>query len=269
MIRRFKTIHGLLVVTVLLGIFAAGYYFYFRVRESTTVFATVTIIRPEDVSTQAPFNWTHDWIAREIRVGDREISPFGEVKAQVYDVNSYEGGFDGRFVYVVLKMNTIRDRSGQYLYKNKPISVGSLIDVKLNSTAFKAYVIAVGKNPPQSTSKLLIVNLYGKRIDWWIAENLKLGSEIVDGNGKVIGKIIKYSSVPSYSGGIQTDPDPQKRDLYLQMKILVRDFHGTYYFEEEQKVKVHERLFLPFRELNIEELFVTSIGDVLEAQTID
>ena len=256
----FKKLNIFILATLFLLAFALFYFLYYRVRNQTMVYVTLTLSRPK---TSIPY-----WIGNYITVGDREISPLGELNAEVVEKNTYEGFDVGQYVYLLMKMKTVKDRSGNYLFKNKPLSVGSIVDMKLTSANFQAMVISVSSEPPVYEYKKIILTVREKEIWPWFTDSIRVGSEIKDDKGGVIAKILDKKvtiaevRVDTAGGQATVSYDRRKRDIDIILEIIVKKITDTYYFTETQKVKVNESLFLPFPDVGNLTLPITSIIEI-------
>ncbi len=252
LLSRYKTLNTLIVLTLLLLGFAILYFLYYRQRSQAFLYASVTLIRPTNIPINAAFNWVPYWIANSININDVEKSTLGSLNAIVVDKTAYEGQGYGQYVYLLLKINSVKDRSGVYLYKNKPLVVGSILDLKLSNTQTQAMVTYLGTMPPVYKYKKIILSLKGRSWESWVVDSIKEGSEIKDSKGKTIAKIIDLKSGPaevrsdSSLGQAKVSYDQTRKDFTIKAEMIVRDDNGIYYFEEFQKVKVAEGLYLTF-----------------------
>lgn len=250
----------ILLILFLLG-FAALYFLYFRVRSQENIYVTITLSREPQ--------WVPYWIGQSIKIGDKETSPLGELNTEVIDKESYEAHEFGELIYLLLKVKAIKDRSGIYLFKNKPLAVGSVIDLKLSNTEIKALVIDISKELPYYEYKKITVTVQGKELWPYTVDAITVGSKIIDSKGREIAKIVDKKVSPAEirvdtaSGFSIISYDRRKRDVILTLEILVKKINDTYYFRETDKVKVAENLFLPFSEESIN-LPISSVAEIEE-----
>lgn len=252
----------ILAVLLLLG-GASFYYLYQRIRTQKVLYVSVSLLKPREIILNAPLNWLPHWIGKSVKVGDREVSPLGGVNAIVVQKDSYDSvstiGFSsGQYVYLLLKVNAIRDRTGIYLFKNKPLNVGSVIDLKLTNTNGQGLVTGVFDKLPQYEYKKMTVVLRGKQLDSTLTQNLKAGTTIAYTSVIPLVKILKITISPSSGSELRSESlsgrpiltfDPAKRDIELTAEILVKKIDTDYFYAEQQKVKVGEILQLPLTEV--------------------
>lgn len=246
----------ILAVLFLLG-FAILYFLYFRARNQAEVYVGVSVTRGANIPISAIYNWVPNWLDESISIGDQEISPLGGLNAVVLDKESYEASFYGKYIYLLLQINAIRDRSGIYLFKNKPLSVGAPIDLKLSKAQISGLVTYVGNEKPKYEYKKLRVKISGLNAEWWVGDAIKVGSVIKNSKGDEIAKAIN-KRVSQASGSLIT-ADRNKRDIEVTVELLTKKIDGNHFFAETQKVKVDENLFLPFPEGSLN-LPITSVS---------
>lgn len=256
--KKFSSLNIFILATLFLLGFALFYFLYNQQRSQAEVFVKVNLIRSKDIPIyDAPYNWIPHWIGEAITSGDKEINPLGGVTVEVIAKEILEGRYHGQFVYLLLKVKAIKDRSGVYLFKNKPLSVGSVVDLKLSKAQVQGSVIYIGVASPQYETKKLVVTLKGKQIEPWIADNIRIGTTLVDNKGlilaEVLDKKVTLAEVRSdtAAGQALVTYDRLKRDLEVKVEILANKIDKTYYFAEFQKVKIDENLYLPFKEVSL------------------
>lgn len=245
----------ILAVIFLLG-FSIFYFLYYRVRSKVEIYFTVSLRQ----SLQSTSNWIPMWISDSINTGDRDASAVSGINAVVVDKETYSSSSYGDNVYLTLKANAIRDRSGTYLLKNKPLLVGSNIDLKLNKAQVYGVVTYIGDSFPKYEKKKLVVKVKGTQLESWIIEAVKIGSLIKNSKDeeevKVVDKKV-YSSSPigmryeAQTGRFVYSSDSERADLELTLEIMATKIGEEYYYAQVQRVKVNEWLTLPFNEVTI------------------
>lgn len=250
----------ILAVLFLLG-FALLYFLYFRQRNQAEVYVGLSVTRGVNIPVNAVYNWVPNWLDESLKIGDQEISPLGGLNAVVLEKESYEASFYGKYVYLLLKLNTIKDRSGIYLFKNKPLSVGAPIDLKFTKVQIQGLVTYVGYVKPNYDYKKLRVELSGLNAEWWIGDAIKIGSVIKNRKGEKIAKVLSKKIMPP--SGAPLTIDRSRQNIEVTVEILAKLIDDNYFFSETQKVKVDENLFLPLKEGSIN-LPVSSVVEIKE-----
>lgn len=252
--KKFSNLNFFIIAIIFLLGFSAFYFVYYRFRNQQDAYVSVMLVKPPSViGPNIPYNyyWVPYWIGNSIDVGDKEITPLGAIDAIVVDKNSYDSFYNGQFVSLILKIRAIRDRSGTLLYKNKPLVSGAVLDIKLTKAQISAQVTGINVKPPEFEYKTLTVVLKGRQVESQIADELKVGDEIVDNLEQVIAKVLdkKVSSAQmSLAGGRSNIVyDPDTKDILVTIEIKAKKIEDSFYYSEVQKIKANEYLYLPFK----------------------
>ncbi len=249
-----------IIVLIIILLFGSAllYFLYYRQRNQEDLYVAATLVRNPTQPANISFNWMPYWVEQSVEVGDKDVTPLGRTNAVVLEKNSYEADFYGKYVYLLLKINAVKDRSGIYLYKNSPLGVGRIIDLKLTKSLVMGLVTYVGIDKPKYQLKKLQVTLIGQSINPWEADNLKIGSTIIDSKGEILVKVIDKKVTMAEvradtAGGISVvSYDKTKRDLEAIVEIIAKKIDDTYYYAETQKVKVNEWFRIPFKEVSLD-----------------
>lgn len=245
-LRKHKNIKNLnfFIITVffLLG-FALLYFLYYRQRNQADLYVYVSVARlpAQSQAVLVPY-----WISESINTGDKDMSPISGANAIVLDKRVYDATTYGKYLFLLLKVKAIKDRSGIYLFENKPLLVGDSIDLKLTKAHVYGLVMTIGDQPPQFQYKKLKIKLEGKSVYPWVADSININSKITDGKGqeiaKIIGKKIDIAqiTVNTASGVSLTSYDNLKRDIEVDIELQVKMVGNDNYFMDIQRIRVGE-----------------------------
>lgn len=251
--KKIKNLNIFILAVILLMGFALLYFLYHRQRSQAWVYVSVSLVRPQNLSLNIAYNSVPYWVGNSIFIGDREQNLLGSVGAIVEDKESFDWFTFGQAVNLVLKVNASRDRTGVYLYKNKPLLIGSILDLKLSKTQAQGLITHISLQKTDSQKYQFVITIRGKQIEPFIADNIKIGDEIINNKNETIAKVIDKKSTPAE---VRTDTaagvslvsfDNTKRDLVVTIQIKADKFNDVYYFAGSQKVKVNEVIYLPFK----------------------
>jgi hypothetical protein len=248
----------ILIVLFLIG-FSLLYFLYYRTRSQADIYVRIGL--RASGSLQDPIFVIPFWIDEAVSIGEKEFSPLSTFNAEVYDKTSSSWYGSDRIVNLYLQVKANRDRSGIYLYKNKPLSVGSSIDLKLPKVQTQGTVIQMANEKIDTQYVKLKVGILGKGTDYWTANNIKIGSTILDNKKNILAKVLSVRTSSSTTmGTLVRDAntnkavmvfDSNERDVEAQIEILVEKIGDEYYFGSNQKVRVGEQITLPFKEVVI------------------
>jgi len=183
----------------------------------------------------------------------------------VLEIQSYEEGPNKIAVFTV-KLTVSRNSMG-YRYKQKPLEIGSTIDLLLNNTRVGGNVMDIRDSNKQEVvggkHKKLKVRLYKRRP--WFAKKIKVGDKKFGVGGdrvqvEVLAKKVGLSeeSVPT-ARGLMLTGNPMYRDIELELKLLVSDRGGVTYFANYQPIKVGNKLYIPMEDYNLYEAEVMGV----------
>lgn len=261
-LRNYTTLKTLVILTLFLIALSIVYFFFYKARNNTNVYVGISVIRPSTMPiTTAPYNWVPYWMSDAIRIGDWEVSPFGESLAHVIEKDVTQGYYYGDLTYLLLSVRATQLKSGVFLYKNRPLSVGTTFDLQLPKVTIKGLVTYVAKDPPHFSYENVDVILQVKYQEQWLANAIKQGDQLTDSKGRVLVKIDSVSVKPSKMLASQLDSlrdqnvltfDPNKVDIEIKVRLLAKKIDDTYYFNEIQRLKVGEGLFLPLKDVRFE-----------------
>lgn len=254
--KRYSSINiFIFIILILLGL-SVFYFLYYRYKNQVEIYISLTLIKPRAVEGS---NYTIPyWMSNAIQVGDKDINPFGKVEAAVIDKESYDDTGNGQRVYLIVKASVVRDRSGKYIMKNKPLSSGQIIKLELTSVPeVYGLVTFMDEKPPAFEYKKMTVVTKWRGIEKWTAENIKVGNTIVNNKKQIIARIIEKKDFPAEVrsdtayGKAVVSYDQIKRDVEITIELRVRKINDSYYFFDEDKIKVNEKIVLPFKEVSI------------------
>ena len=187
-----------------------------------------------------------------ITIGDKDINPLGGVNAEVVDKLSVEAIEYGRYVYLLLKIDATRDRSGVYLFKNKPLAVGNIIQLRFPKTTVYAYIQSLDEVSPQPNYKKVQAVTRFKEIEPFMDEWIREGNEVKNNKGETIARVVRKTSsvarreVHTAAGSIVVGTNPIKRDVDVTLELLVKELEGQLYFTDTYKIKPNESVFIPW-----------------------
>ncbi|OGG16559.1 hypothetical protein A3D78_02700 [Candidatus Gottesmanbacteria bacterium RIFCSPHIGHO2_02_FULL_39_14] len=236
--------------SLILIITSVLYFAYYRVRRGVILYTGVSLVRT--INIQSPYFWVPQWVDSAIKISDKDISPIGMINAQVLDKESVEATEYGRYDYLLLKVNAIRDRTGIYLFKNKPLAVGNIIQLRFPKTNVFAYIQTLDEQRPISSYKKVRILTRFKEIEPFKESWIKIGNEVKNSKGETIAKVIDKTTtlatkeVNTASGNIVVGTNPIKRDVDVLVELLVKELDGIYYFTDTYKIKPNEQVFIPW-----------------------
>lgn len=220
----------------------------------------------------ADFFWSEKkppyWLANNISVGDFELDSLGRKVAEVLEIRVFERGEDKKAVYLKVKLRAVKNRrKNQYLFKSKPLGIGSSIELRLSRVFLTSLVTFIEGVPDTRVWEEKIV-----RVRWmirsdvfpetlgvmpWKAEAVKVGDQMRDTQGRVVAEVLEKRVRPAEkivitaNGRVFVRLDPIKKDVTLMVKLKTFKQQGVDYFLDDFKVKVGSSIFLSLPEIDI------------------
>ena len=245
----------LLILSLIFLFITVGFYYFYRTHNQSVIYVNTALVRPTNIQINTPFYWTPYWLEESVRMGDKDINPLGGINAEVIDKKSIDSLQWGKIVILLLKINVIKDRSGLYLYKNKPIAVGTILELKFPKAQVSAYVNYIGAEKPTPNLKVLRLDLKSRNIESKIINNIRIGESIKNDKNEIIAKIISFKEVPSnvlpiipaniYITGL---------DLEITVDLLSEIVDSRYYFIDGQRIRPNEQFYISFPNLTLDSL---------------
>lgn len=226
------------------------YFAYFRLSRREILYAGVALVKT--INVQEPFFWQPQWLDATINVSDKDISTLGRVNAEIIDKESVEAESYGRYIHLLLKVEAIHTRTGEYQFKNKPLAVGNIIQLKFPKNSFYAYVQTLGEKKPDIKKRRVRVMTIFKEVEPYLESWIKVGNEVKNNKGEIIAKVVEKTTnqtrkeVHTASGQIVAATNPLKKEVYVALEILVKEEDGQLYFTDTFKVKPNEQIFVPW-----------------------
>ncbi len=239
----------LIIIFVIFLAIGAGVFFF---RGTRYIKTTVKITEDSILYVR---NNPQAWFVYLFKEGMRERDGLGRTSAEIEKVNFYDSGGAEKAVYLNLKLKVnYNKRSQNYTYKGKPLLVGSPIKVEFEDIVAEGLVTAVeGVDDPRKSVELIVKSQIldsnpvfpeTNGIQPFLAEAIKVGDEVRDSDGRevitVLGKTEEAAKkiVTNDKGEVFLRRDPVKKDVYLILKLLVKQINDEYYLFDDIQVKV-------------------------------
>ena len=244
---KFKGLFIFIGLTLLILMLSASYFVYFRFRSNAIVFVSGTLVKNLNYP-NTDIYWVPFWQADAITQGDKEYSPTGALNAEILDKESIPGRLNGQQVNLFLSIKAIKDRTGLLLYKNKPLSVGGIIELRLPKTTVNFLITDISKTRPQVKTRKIFLDTYVKELEPWQSGLLMNGSEIKNNKNEVLAKIIdikidfaRVIGENDYGQTFET-VNRLKREVKVKVELSVSEKYGNYYFFGINKISPNQEI---------------------------
>lgn len=276
--KRLKSLTSIEIFILITIIFAAVFTIKFFGRKKEFITIKVEVIKQNWLNNYDPYGYrTPYWISDKVKIGQTEKNKAGKVIATLIDLENYERGDEEAELYLTLKIQTNLDkRTGLYYFKDKPINLGSIIDLTLNNIELRGQVI--DNNVPKDgyQTKYFYVIARARNLDPWVSEKIVPGIKVYNRSTKeVVGEIIKVNFEKSSLQEIKTDntgkyltvASEKNKDAIITLKLKTYQMDGKWFFTGHQDLKIDNytrssSLYLYTDQLNLYDLEIQNIEEI-------
>jgi hypothetical protein len=195
------------------------------------------------------------WFVYLFKEGMRERDGLGRTSAEIEKVNYYDSGEAKKAVYLNLRLRVdYNKRSRNYLYKGKPLLIGSPIKIEFEDIITEGLVTSVeGVDDPRKDVELIVKSQIfdlnpvfpeTNGVQPFLAEAINVDDKVRDSNGREVITVLEKTEeaakkiVTNDKGEVFLRRDPVKKDVYLTLKLLVRQINDEYYLFDDIQVKI-------------------------------
>lgn len=247
---------------ILAGLVLFGITFFAVVFFRKATFVNITVKVNSDTVMYQTWNYenrTYDWFAQLFRVGMKEKDSLGNLQAEVTGVRSYDIRPSRKDVYLTLKIRGVYESStGRYSYNGRPVLIGSTLKFNLDGVVASGLITNIDGERNVKKKVKLLVNAKVRDetsafpdstgIEEYMADALKVGTEVKDNNDEVIIKILDKKVtdakrlVTTYTGETLVRSNPLRKDVELVLEVYAEENGGKYYLFDDVPIMVGERL---------------------------
>lgn len=244
-----------IVLVLVLVIVSTSLFFFFK-RKSE--FITITVkVTDQDVlyATTLP----KPWYATQFLPGDTERDPLGQVVSEIVSVERIPISRDATAIYLTMRAKATYDpRAHLYSIKGRNVVFGASVRFTLSQITFDGIVTDF---PDLDKTGVVVketeVIALGRAVDPQIANTIVSGLTMYDSNHQPLAKIEEVVIKPAdkvtqtAQGQLLLQPDPLYKDVYLKVKMAVREVRGEKFILQDIPLKVDEQLPLNFSSINV------------------
>lgn len=238
-----------LITLCLLGII---FFLYVLFRKESYI--TITIKVGSD-----HVNWSggtiSQWFSQLFYVGMKEKDGLGRTTAEILNIRSYDTSTNLRAVYANVKLKAIYNRaSNQYIFRGKPVLIGSTIRLYLDrllvdglvthfegvkDTREKHTLIAEAQIRDETT---VYPETSGTKD--YVADALKVGEKITDLQGNTVIEILQKRVedakrvVVTNDGRVLIQSNPMRKDVYFTLRVQTIKIGSRYYVFDDIPVLI-------------------------------
>lgn len=261
--RRLKNLTPIEIFILITIIFFTIFIVKFFGRKKEFITVKVEVVKQNWLNNYDPYGYrTPFWISDKVKIGQTEKNNSGQIIATLVDLENYEYENEEAELYLTLKLEVIFDKkTGIYYFKDKPLNIGSIIELNLNNIELKGQII--DNNVPQNgyPTKYFITTVRARNLNSWAYEKIVPGLKIYNrATNEVVGEITKVNLENSSLQEIKTDStgrylttinSDKNKDAVITMKIKGYQIDNKWFFTGQQNLKVNNFLFIYTDQINL------------------
>lgn len=212
------------------------------------------------------------WLTGVVNEGDVERGPEGSVNAEVIKVERYERGGDSFDLYLTVKLNGVTNvKLSKFTYRGNVIEVGAPIELSLNRAVVNGQIIDDNVPKKGYKSQKFLIKVIKQQTENWVADSIIVGDVMTDGKNiiaRVVNKKVRYSKnyffseTNNFYQGLSLIRDNSFKEVELDLEIVANRHTGLWYFAGSQPLKINNRIYLYFENVNFSSAKIVSILEI-------
>ena len=232
----------------------------------------VEIINKNWAENYNPYGYrTPFWLSDKLRIGQKEYNKTGQVIAEITNIENYERGSEEAQVYLTLRIKaTYQKQLHQDLFKNKPLTLGSAIEIVPDQNTVYGQVVDLDVPPLGYPQKKMIVTARGRGIDQYIIDNIKINDTMDNRNNQTsIATIIDFhtenatrvfaSEVSDTNKFVSFKTNPNTKDVVVKFELTANQIDNRWYFAGNQQIKVGNPLYFYGQSISLYNLEIEDV----------
>jgi len=208
------------------------------------------------------------WFSYFFREGMKEKDGLGRTRAEIKRVYIYNTSPDKKALYLLLRIKaTFNKRTNQYSYKGRPLLIGAFLKVEFQRILANGLVTEIEGMEDLRKIKEIIVETQvmdyqtafpsTRGVDPYLAEEVREGDVVRDLDGEAIITVLEKRVKPAQRvsvdslGRAHLIQDPLKKDLYLKLKLKIKEVNHEYYLFDDIRVSVSQKIPVHFDTLTL------------------
>ncbi len=255
--KRYLSLFDFLILTAvfLTAVFLA--FFFLRKSKYVTVVVKVT-------NKNVLYSWDNppSWFSYYFKEGVAAKDGLGRKTAEIKKVYRYDTDPSHKALYLTLKLKANYSHgTGKLSYEGTPLIIGTPIKIDFQNILTEGLVTYIEGIEDDRVNKEMLVRVQVKDQEAFVARAINSGAEIKDSLGNNLITVLEkrvepaLKSIPDNWGNLVASRDPLKKDIYLTLRLKVREEsnqineHEYYLFDD---VRVNIATIIPLHFKNVE-----------------
>lgn len=211
------------------------------------------------------------WLSDKLKIGQKEYDKSGKVIAEIINIENYERGSEEAEVYLTVKLRTsYQKRQRQSFFKEKPISLGSSIEISPNQNTVFGQIVDLDVPPQGYPEKSFIITARAREVDKYLVNNTHVNDTMYNRYSKEpVATIINIKTEnssrimdSSHNSYLQTGQKSTSQDVILTLKIKTQQIDNRWYFGGHQQIKVGNIFYFYGQKINYYNMEIEKVEDV-------
>jgi hypothetical protein len=267
----------LVITTILIGIVILAFFLLRRTKYLTVV------IKLTNKNILNAYGNPPTWFAEYFKEGMAAKDSLGRKTAEIKQVYRYDSGTTTKALYLTMSLKADYSwGSGKYSYEGAPLILGAPIKIELQQILIEGLVTYIEGVPDNRVDKEMLVETQlmdyqsvfpeTNGLPQFKADAINIGDQVKDSLGNVLITVAAKRVEPAKkivtttNGNLLVQSDPLKKDIYLTLKIKVKEINNTvntteYYIVDDVRIKIGDSIPLHLKNISVYPL-VTKIVEV-------
>jgi len=250
---RLKTISGLEIFIIITIVFLTIFTVKFFGKKKEMITIRVEVIRKNWVDNYDPYGYRAPfWLSDKIKIGQIEKNKTGKTIATLINLENYERGGEEAELFLTLKVEVLLDkRTGTYYFKDKPLRLGSTVDLNLNNIDIPGQVVDTNVPNNGYQTAYFYVKAMERNLDSWKYLNITPGLKVLNrATNEVVAEIISARTEESslqkidFTNGYLSAVKGNNKDLTVEIKVKGYKIDNRWYFEGHQNLKIGNLIYI-------------------------
>lgn len=203
------------------------------------------------------------WLVNAIVPGAIEYSVGNKKLAEILEVKKYGDDYS-KILWAKIRLMVTKDRINKgWRFQQQPLTIGSSITINPNNIKLTGNIINIAGINRDYKTKTVSVNLKIYDRYPWLAEAIRIGDSSINEDETIDAIITDKNVFPAertiYTSSGKNFPgsDPLRRDVSLAIRVKAIERGGILYFNQVQPIKIGNKLWIPFKNINIDAAEIT------------
>jgi len=240
----------------------------------------IEIINKSWAENYNPYGYrTPFWLSDKLAVGQKEYDKSGKLIAEITNIENYERGSEEADVYLTVKLRTtLQKRLHQYIFKNKPLDLGSAIEIAPNQNIVYGQIVDVNSPELGYPQKTFTVTARSRSLDPQIYNKIVVGEKMYDRYKNLpiatitsvklekpsrvyIDEIAYDSSNNSNrpSNFLSFKYNPKSNDIVVKFNIVTSQIDNRWYFAGHQNIKLGNTFYFYGQNISLYNLEIEDV----------